>query len=257
MLSGKAQTQAVEEISGGQMAALLAGVAVEMPRKGHLDTVKKMIANTKRMKPILWRLVMPEDKVSLTGEEALRLWHSGWPRFWRAFGFAYDHEALILPEYREGFGWSIVTPDRESWPMSRLLHEVCGRMFETWQFYDDANLNNIISSKELTNVHVMLARNRVEADEEYKNQSAKMIEEREISVMTPRQRAVLEARYFFETNGHLDINTVTIHASSRDAGGGVPHSHGLAGKFYVGLVCPDVQGDDWRVREVVSLPAQA
>ncbi|MFA5319553.1 MAG: hypothetical protein WC387_04315 [Candidatus Paceibacterota bacterium] len=249
MPNGKAQMQA-EEISGGQMAALLAGVAIEMPRKGNLSVVKEMIAHTRKMRSVLRQLVKPKDEVALAGEEALRVWHSGWPRFWRAFGFSYDHESLALPEYRDGFGWSIVAPDRVGWPMSRLLHEVCGRMFETWQYYDDAELDGITSlSPELAGVHVVLARDRVEADEEYKNQSAKAIKEQGVSTMTPRQRAVLESRHFFETNGHLDISNVTIHAGPRDADGYVPGSRWSGGGFGVGRVDPGGAFDRWRVRE--------
>ena len=251
--NGKAPKRVeVEEISGGQMGALLAGVAIEMPRWGDPGTVKAMIANTKKMRPILRRLVVSEDKVVLAGEEALHAWHDGWPRFWRAFGYRYDHEALILPEYRDGFGWSVVTPERDQWPMSRLLHEVCQRIFPIYSFYNDQDLDGIISTAEPTGAHVVLTRDRVEADEEHKNKSAKTIEAENISTMPPRQRAVLEARYFMETGEHLDIVSVTICAGSRYADGFVPYAYWFDDGFLVSYVFPGHADDGWRVRETVS-----
>lgn len=254
MTNGKAQKTNVGEISGGQMAALMAGVAIEMPRVGDLEVVKKMIANTKRMKPILRQLVTPKDEVALAGEQALQAWHAGWPRFWRAFGFKYDHDALVLPEYRQDFGWSIVMPDLAEWPMSKLLHGVCERMFPIWQYYDNGQLDKIVSAKEPTGAHVVLVRNCVEADEIHKNKSANMVEAEKILAITLRQRAVLEARYFFETNEHLDIANLTICAGSRYTGGSVPRAGWGGDEFGVRSVDPDLQRDHWRVREVVSLP---
>lgn len=251
MSNGKAQTL-VEEINGGQMAALMAGVAIEMPRKGDLRVVKSMIANTKRMKSILRQLVSSKDEATVVEEEALYLWHSGWPRFWRAFGFRYDHDALVLPEYRDGFGWSITTPDLAEWPMSKLLHEVCGRMFPTWQYYDDDQLDKIVSAKEPTGTHVVLVRDCVEADEKNKGKSAIMIEAENLPVITLRQRAVLEARYFFETNGHLDMSNLTICAGSRYADGSVPGVSWDDVEFSVGSVDPDGVVDYGRIREVLS-----
>ena len=237
------------------MAALLAGVAIEIPRKGNLEMVKAMISNTKKMRSTLRQLVEPKDEENITAEQALQAWHTTWPHFWRAFGFSYDHEALVLPEYREGFGWSIVTPPQADWPMSKLLHEVCERMFPTWQAYNDEDLDKITSPKEPTDTNVVLARNRIEADEEHQNQSAQTIETTSLSTMTPRQRLVLEARYFLETSGHLDTNTMTICANSRYTDGCVPYVYWDDGRFSVGLVYPDDADGLWRVREVVSLPA--
>ena len=246
--NGKAPKRVdVEEISGGQMGALFAGVAIEIPRRGDPGTVKAMIANTKKMRPILRRLVVPEDKVVLVGEKALRAWHSGWSRFWRSFGYRYDHEALILPEYRDGFGWSIVVPPMAEWSTSRLLHEVCGRMFPTWQAYDDGQLDKIVSA----DVHVVLARDTVEADEIHKNKSTKTVEAENISAITIRQREVLEARYFFETGEHLDIANTTICAGSRYADGFVPRAYWRDDEFDVSCVAPAFAYGSWRVRETV------
>jgi hypothetical protein len=202
MPNGKAPNQ-LEEIGGRRMAALLSAIAIEVPRKGELGVVDRMIAKTRQMRPILRQLVMSKDEVVLVGEEALQVWHAGWPRFWRAFGFVYDHESLVLPEYREKFDWSIVTPDVANWPASKLFHEVCGRMFPTWARYDDVELDKIISSKEPTGIHVVLVRGVVEADECHKSKSAEDIEKEGVQTLTLRQRIVLEGRYFFDTGGHL------------------------------------------------------
>lgn len=189
----------------------------------------------------------------LADYEHLLKWHSAWPRFWRAFGFNYDHEALVLPDYRPGFGWSIVTPDLANWPTGKLLHEVGGRMFKTWQYYDDEKLDKVVSPQEPTTTHVVLVRDQVEADEGHKNKSANDIKQTNIPVITLRQRIVLEARYFFETNQHLDLVNLTLCAGSLYADGFVPGAYRLGGKFFVGRVFSDGAIDFWRVREVVSL----
>lgn len=253
----KAPNGTTEDISGRQMAALLSGIAIEIPRQGDPETVKAMIANTKKMKPVLKRLVTKENKVVIVGEKALLDWHAGWPRFWRAFGFRYNHEALILPEYRDGFGWSIVTPELSEWPASRLLHEVCGRMFPTWQFYEDKELDEIVSAQEPVGVHVVLVRDGVEADEDHKAKSATMIDVANLPAITIRQREVLEARYYFETDGHLNQSNLTICAGSRLADGRVPSAYWFDDEFHVSRVDPDNAYDHWRVRETVSSPAQA
>lgn len=246
---GNSKVQGLEEISGGQMAALLAGCGVEMPRRGQLDRVKWMIADTKRMKPFLQSLVEEPDQVTLRAEEALARWHEGWPKFWRAFGFKYVQGSLPLPEYRSGFGWSIVTPDLDTWPESRLLREVCGRMFPVWSAYNDQDLDKIVSATEPITPHIVLVRDTIEADENYRNLSARVIETKKISAITIRQRTVLEARYFMETACHLDLSNLTICAGSRYADGFVPASN-WRGRFGVYNVSPDSARDNWRVREV-------
>ncbi|MFA5319413.1 MAG: hypothetical protein WC387_03570, partial [Candidatus Paceibacterota bacterium] len=96
-------------------------------KPGPEDLVKFFDQWNRRQWPELWRQLqnglLPFGVIQmviehknpfevLTDYERLLHWHSGWPRFWRAFGFSYDHESLALPEYRDGFGWSIVAPDR-------------------------------------------------------------------------------------------------------------------------------------------------
>jgi len=246
-------------LDAGQMMQLSSAIAQEIPRVGVVSHVQQMMSRSGRrdMRNVLRLLVEPKDEVAVMDEKALLDWHAGWPRFWRAFGLKYDHEALILPEYRTGFGWSIVTPCLSEWPTSRLLHEVCGRMFPTWQFYDDGRLDKIISAQEPVGVHVVLVRNGIEADEIHQAKSAVMIETAKIPAITIRQRQVLEARYYLETNEHLDISNTTICAGSRYAGGHVPYAYWHDVQFCVCYVYPDRASGGWRVRETVSLPAQA
>ena len=249
---GNSKVQSLEEISGGQMAALISGICIEIPRRGHLGLVKSMIANTKRMKPILRALVEKPNEVALRTEEALTHWHEGWPKFWRAFGFKYDHNSLFLPEYRSGFAWSVVTPDLSTWPASRLLREVCGRMFPVWSSYSDSELDKIVSAAEPTSSYVMLVRDTIEADDVHRNKSTRKIEADKIPAITLRQRTVLEARYFMETACHLDLSNATICAGSRYSDGNVPFANWIVDKFWVSYVYPDYSCDYWRVREVVS-----
>jgi len=246
-------------LDAGQMMQLSSAIAQEIPRVGVVSHIQQMMsrAGRREMRNVLRLLVEPKDEVAVTDEKALLDWHVGWPRFWRAFGLKYDHESLILPEYRTGFGWSIVTPCLSEWPTSRLLHEVCGRIFSTWQFCKDGQLDKIISAQEPVGVHVVLVRDGIEADHIHQAKSATMIETAKIPAITIRQRQVIEARYFFETNQHLDISNATICAGSRYADGGVPGAFWDDDEFCVSSVLPGGAYDSWRVRETVSLPAQA
>lgn len=85
---------------------------------------------------------------------------------------------------------------------------------------DKAITNNDRSNEEST--YAVWVRDNIEADEEYKNLSAKQIAEKEIVGITVLEHPLYELMYFDETKMHLDIKNITLCTGSRCADGNVP-----------------------------------
>ncbi len=101
---------------------------------------------------------------------------------------------------------------------SEILNE-CRKLFTVYSYYDDTRLDkDFPPPKKLTTRYF---KKNIEADEEYKNKSAKEIEGKG-EFITLRERLLMEIAYFKDTGEHLDIENWTLCAGSRNAGGSVP-----------------------------------
>ena len=106
-----------------------------------------------------------------------------------------------------------------------------------------------INDRESTATYAIRVRDRVEADEE--NQiSAETAWSKGVKGMTNLERMLLELWYHWETNDHLDKETLTICSGSRYSDGCVPDAHCSGEEFSVSDVRSADGGGDWRVREV-------
>ena len=178
-----------------------------------------------------------------------------WCRFYREiFGLDLDPSEIRLPEERKGFGWIVLVAKGLTY---NYVFEKCETHFngEAWRYCADLDKAVTMNDRESTETYAIRVRDRIEADEEHKNKSANMVTKEGVKGMTGLERMLLELWYHWKTRGdHLDRKTSTICSGSRYADCNVPSARWFGGRFIVGGVLPDDRGDDWRVRETVSLP---
>lgn len=176
-----------------------------------------------------------------------------WQSFYKnCFSWELDFSSVRIPERRTGFDRLIVVAKGLT---PNLVYEVCDKQFSCWRYYDDLNSAIIHNDREPTEHYAVWVRDRVEADEEFKNFSAKQLQKKSIKGITLLERMVFGLKYWIETNKHLDIDNITLCAGSRYQDGSVPYvfwygRHG--GGVLVGYYDPDSSSDDLRTREVVS-----
>ena len=116
----------------------------------------------------------------------------------------------------------------------------CKTLFDVYSYYDDEQLDKDFPvPKEITTRYF---KNNIEADEEYKNMSAKDLEAKKIEGITLRERLLLEIQYFKETNKHLDMGSITLCSGSRDSDGFVPCVNWYAGDHKVSVSRCNVDG---------------
>lgn len=168
---------------------------------------------------------------------------------------------LVIPPKREGFDWLVINT---RWMMPQLVFDTCKSQFQCWK-YTGESLDSVIDPDQeertsQTRSYAIWVRDRIEADEEHKNQSANQVRTLNIKTMTLTERELLELWYYLKAKKenkqkkHLDYSNYTLTCGSRDRGGDVPYVrwYGHLGKLYVYACYPDDVGDYWRSREVVS-----
>lgn len=184
-----------------------------------------------------------------------------WQKFYAdVLNMQMDFSTIELPSITSGFGWGVVvapglTPQK--------VYDACKALFLCWKYTEDQSLDEVIDLTKEANFasekpYVVWVRDRVEADEEHKNRSARQLEADGVNGITLLERLFLELWYFWKTGKHLDVQNVTLCAGSRRTGGFVPCVR-WRGDGYLHVDWYDV-GHAFgyiRVREVISLPKAA
>jgi len=177
-----------------------------------------------------------------------------WKRFYReVFGIPGNiikeyFADMVLPEKQEGFDWLIIVI--EGLTIDKLLDKCRERLVSFW-YADD--LNNIKSVRIATKTYAVWVRDRIEADKENKNKSAKDCEKEGITGITFEERVLLELFYHWRTgNKHLDLENATICSGSLDSGGFVPLVGFRNGKVHFNYhgCSPDAASESMRTRAV-------
>lgn len=175
-------------------------------------------------------------------------------REWRAFYAKYfpelevDFSRVVIPQ-RDGFDRTIIVA--EGLTLNRLF-EVCLSKFPSWRSHDD--LDKTVPTNDRTPAngsYAIACCERVEADEELANLSARDLEGNGIKTMTLLERMLYELKYFDECGGHHDRKNLTLCVGSRRADGSVPSAR-WDGKFYVSAhyFSVDSRNPHLRAREV-------
>ena len=173
-------------------------------------------------------------------------------RFYReVFDLDVDIADLKLPSERDGFGWLLLVP---KWASANLAWAKCWARFKSCNSYLGDELNKTVPTNERDpaklGTYAIRFRDRVEADEEWKDASANSIVTKKISTITLLERLLLELWYHWKTCGkHLDIVNWTLCSGSRSSDGRVPDVNMSGGGFSVDWSRPDSSGGGLRPRE--------
>jgi len=143
---------------------------------------------------------------------------SDWDRFWNSCGYAVGD--LPVPLQRPSFDRLLVVPKGLT---TERMFQICKGLFPCHKYVrDDLDGFIAINSRTAENgSYAIWIRDRVEADEEFKNKSARYLKTAGHTGITVLERLVYEAKYFKETGEHLDIENVTMCSGSRNSYGSV------------------------------------
>ena len=175
-----------------------------------------------------------------------------WQALFDDAGITCDTSRVVIPDQQLGFDRLIVVP--KGLTMNQMV-KIMRTKFDMWLYTDD--LDKAIIKNDRSNdksAYAIRVSDRVEADEEYKNLSAKQIAEQGVDGITVLERLLYELMYFTETGKHLDVDNYTLCTGSRDADGSVPDVYWSPDyrKVSVYWCSPDDSADRLRTRAVVS-----
>lgn len=234
----------VQLITPGQVRELSAALSRAIPLEMSSDVAQGWIANQGVLAGILKRELVPPTDYSVI----LVDWQNFYQKF---FGLELNLSRVRVPENQVGFDRLIVvvkdlTPNK--------VYEVCDKNFKCWRYYDDLNSAVTHNDRNPTEHYAVWVRDRVEADEEFKNLSANQLQKKSIKGITLLERMTFGLKYWTETEKHLDIDNITLCSGSHYGGVGVPgvRWYGRVGEVGVGYYDPDNSCGDLRSREVVS-----
>lgn len=144
--------------------------------------------------------------------------------------------------------WQVI--DDSKLTTSQIVAEM-RKSFKVW-IYDEENLDKNFPAPAKKTIRYFCK--NVEADPDLANKSAEDLEREGIEGITLRERLLLELQYFKETGNHLDKDSWTLCAGSRNSVGCVPcvHWYPDGGEVYVRWFCADFRDSYVRSRVAVS-----
>jgi len=144
-----------------------------------------------------------------------------WKRFYLDyFDLNVDLSGVKIPVWQKGLDRIIVLAQRLTYG---AVINVMRKKFNVWTYADDLDKAIDKNDRWPNESYAIRIRDRVEADEELKNISAEDLAKRGITGITCLERLIYELKYFSETGGHLDVQSVTMCSGSRDSDGDVPN----------------------------------
>lgn len=162
---------------------------------------------------------------------------------------------VALPERQVGFGWGIIMAPFLT--TQYLFHLSRERFGAAWK-WTDQNLDKVIVHNDRDakrdGIYGLWCRDRVEADEETKNQSYNQIIALGIKGTTCAERLGLGLWFHWRTTSQLDVKNITLCTGSHNSLGVVPSVDCNADNrgVYVGCSYPGSSLGNLRTRVVVS-----
>lgn len=252
-LSDTVVTMGVEIIEGKKQAAFAAeerkaNLLLEIEacaKAGDLVGLKKKMVELNEITDTIPSSPSPSSPASAIQEE--------WQRFYKeVFNREENLSNIRVPTDPGGFGWVIY--NLPNLPLS-LLFAKCRERFdnEFWSYTDDPDTDIPKHDRDPNKIgaYAIRCRDRVEADEENKNLSAKQLAKKKILGLTLPERIILELFYHWKTGKHLDIQNWTLCSGSRNSDGGIPSAYWSGGEFRVCYYGPGGADDDLRARSAV------
>ncbi len=179
---------------------------------------------------------------------------ANWRDFYKKiFDIDLDVSTIRIPEKVNGFDRLIVIAKgirlNQVWNMHEELE------IPTWKWWS-GSLEKAMQATERGTVkssYAFWVRDGQEADEEMKNLSADMIagSEKKIDTETLLERLVHGLKFWDETKKHLDVNNITLCASSRCADGLVSGVRLGGGRVRVSWCSPSFRAPRLRARQAV------
>jgi hypothetical protein len=151
--------------------------------------------------------------------------------YWTANCGELDQKIASLMRREGDANWSAVTDGPDQPTTSALLAQV-KKLMPVDCYLTDEQLDSLFPVPVASTTRVFLPNQ--EADEEQKNKSYQDLEAAGLlpSVITLRERIILEIQYFRATGKHLDVKKTTL-TSSRDSDGRVVSVDCLGGKLLI------------------------
>lgn len=173
-----------------------------------------------------------------------------WQEFYRKyFRLSVDFSAVQIPEDKEDF--SRVLFIQEGLTIGQVIKGMM-KHFPVWTYTEDLDQDLTENDRNTKTSYAIRVRDRVEADQELQNLSAKDLQKQEIKTLTLLERLVYELKYYSETNEHLDVDNITLCAGSRDRYGFVSHVDWRGDGLNVDYAGPSSAHGDLRARQSVS-----
>ncbi len=206
-------------------------------------------------------VAMSGKKQSKPLSQQLMEWKLFYKKFFR---HELDLESIKIPTRQEGFDRLIVVA--KGFTLNQI-YAVIARHFDCWRYTEDLDkafadnpekgfkANDRDANRDGS--YAIWVRDRKEADEENKKQSARQRWQAKSQDITLGERMLYELKFWDETGEHLDLHNWTMCSGSRNAGGCVPDMGCRSGPVRVGWHYPDDSDGRFRARSAVSseLPA--
>jgi hypothetical protein len=207
----------------GQIKEILSLLAQAIPGNLSKKGAQEIISNKGKFIEEVNRVF--REIIGVSGYEGLL---AKWISFYKeVFDLEADFSDLNIPDTKDIFRWLLVmmaglTPN--------MLFAKCKEWFPSSRYTDD--LDKIESVRKTVKTYAIWLRDRVEADEENANKSAKDCDQKGILGITLEERLLLELFYHWLTGKHLDLESSTLCSGSSDSGV-VPLVHCRHGNFEV------------------------
>ena len=177
-----------------------------------------------------------------------------WQKFYsEVFGLEKDLSKVPLPNEREGFGWTVFNIGLTKEQLFDLIRQRFGG--KVWKYYND--LDKAVGDRDQRTArngyYAIRVRDRVEADDQWKNTSYNDLMAKGIKFMTIEEYMLLALWYDWKFPGQrLDVKYVTLTSSLVSDGDVLRGYLHDAGEFRVFRFDLDHSRGNLRAREVVS-----
>lgn len=170
-----------------------------------------------------------------------------WQALYESMGVNVDLTSIEIPQQKEGFNRLVLVAQGVT---AQQVFDHCASIFPCCN-YTGRSLDTSfpVNDRTSSGSYAVWLRDRREANEDLTDISANVLKASGILGVTLLERLLLEVKYFTETGKHLDIESITKCAGSRDSDGDVPSAGWRGGALSVDWCSADARGS---FRQVVS-----
>ena len=232
-------------ITPGQVKQFGIRLMEAVPTDMLFDRADHLLKSSGGVAKLLHKALLPDNDPN-------RLLDAWLDMYWLIFQIEPDISKLKIPALKKNFNWLI--PCFPEIP-TNLVWEAHKERYPCYSYAGD-DLEKAVSKDDRTykkGPYGIWVRDRVEADEEFKDLSANVLRKRSVLGITLDERLRLELFYWVRSRGqHLDTKNITLCAGSRHSLGRVPHVYWDDGRLRVRWYFPVNANPHLRSREVVS-----